>query len=62
MLSIESFLLYDLILCLPNPKDVKVTVLMPDMASFSVLCNVNDVLETEETKYDPSVAIPPIAC
>ena len=35
---------------------------MPDMASFSVLCNVNDVLETEETKYDPSVAIPPIAC
>ena len=50
MLSIESFLLYDLILCLPNPKDVKVTVLIPDMASFSVLCNVNDVLETEETK------------
>ena len=62
ILSIESFLLYDLILCFPNPNDVNVIVLIPEIASFSVLCKVNEVLLTEDTKYEPSVVIPPIAC
>ena len=54
-----DFLLKDLNSWSPIPCEVKLTVLIPDIASPKVLCNLTVVDDCTETKYEESVDNPP---
>ena len=58
--STTNFLPTDCRECLPIPYDVRYTVLIPEIASPCVLCNLTVVLSIVETKYDELVTKPTI--
>ena len=58
--SIIDFLLTDFKECFPTPKSVKYTVLIPEIASLCLGCNLTVRLSIVETKYSALVTIPTI--
>ena len=54
-----DFLLKDLSWWFPIPWEVKLIVLIPEITSPKVLCNLIWVGDCTETKYEESVEMPP---